>query len=157
MKVKVQNYMLPLIFSYKGWQVTISDDSGFFTLADMKVRVEIKIAAWQYASALYKAYEEQLGKSYKAACRRGQIAVMAKWELGGGQPPKEAFSYYLKLAERFAEGKRVEYSFSVNGGMFDRFMGQNISAVDKAKQQVITYIDNNLGNAWELFLKSIQK
>lgn len=44
MKVTTQGYMLPLIFSYKGWQVTISDDSGFFTLADMKVKVEIEIA-----------------------------------------------------------------------------------------------------------------
>lgn len=51
----------------------------------------------------------------------------------------------------------MEYSFNVNGGMFDRFMGQNTSAVEKAKQQVIAYIDNNLGNAWELFLKFIRK
>lgn len=41
--------------------------------------------------------------------------------------------------------------------MFDRFMGQNMSAVDKAKQQVIAYIDSNLGNAWEKFIQFINK
>ena len=70
---------------------------------------------------------------------------------------KEAYDYYLKLAEKFAENKRIEYSFNVNGGMFDRFMGQNLSAVEKAKQQVIAYMDNNLDNAWDLFLEFIKK
>lgn len=41
--------------------------------------------------------------------------------------------------------------------MFDRFMGQNLSAVEKAKQQVIAYMDNNLDNAWDLFLEFIKK
>lgn len=33
--------------------------------------------------------------------------------------------------------------------MIDRFMGQNISALEEAKQQVIAYIDSNLGNVWK--------
>jgi hypothetical protein len=51
--------MLPLMFNYKGWQVTISDDSGIFTFADMKVKVEIEIAAWQYVPSLYRRTEEE--------------------------------------------------------------------------------------------------
>lgn len=142
--------MLPLMFNYKGWQVTISDDSGIFTFADMKVKVEIEIAAWQYAATLYQAYTEEQKK------KKGLTSFTF---IKNKEPDysKEAYNYYLKLAEEFAKNKRVEYSFNVNGGMFDRFMGQNTSAVEKAKQQVIAYIDNNLGNAWELFLKFIRK
>ena len=71
MKVTTKNYMLPLIFSYKGWQVTILDDSGFFTLADMKVKVEIGIATWQYAAALLQSYTEERKK------KRGGIAGLS--------------------------------------------------------------------------------
>ena len=155
MKVTTKNYMLPLIFSYKGWQVTILDDSGFFTLADMKVKVEIVIATWQYAAALLQSYTEERKK------KRGGIAGLSffdsKLAEKENQEAKEAYDYYLKLAEKFAENKRIEYSFNVNGGMFDRFMGQNLSAVEKAKQQVIAYMDNNLDNAWDLFLEFIKK
>ena len=58
--------MLPLMFTYKGWQVTISNDSGIFTFADMKVRVEIEIATWQYAATLYQAYTEEQKEAVKA-------------------------------------------------------------------------------------------
>ncbi|RLT78457.1 hypothetical protein D7Y07_19060 [Bacteroides acidifaciens] len=156
--------MLPLIFNYKGWQVTISDDSGIFTFADMKVKVEIEIAVWQYAATLYQAYiKEQKKKGLtsrlvrpicKEKASSSFVSVFASREPSYSE---EAHNYYLKLAEEFAKNKRVEYSFNVNGGMFDRFMGQNISAVEKAKQRVIAYIDDNLGNAWELFLKFIRK
>lgn len=155
--------MLPLIFSYKGWQVTISDNSGIFTLADMKVKVEIEIATWQYAATLYQAYiEEQKKKGFTSRYvtpehKGGVLASFATDFNKKTDYSKEAYNYYLKLAEEFAKNKRVEYSFKVNGGMLDRFMGQNISAVEKAKQQVIAYIDTNLGNVWEEFIKFISK
>lgn len=159
MKVTIHNYMLPLMFTYKGWQVTISNDSGIFTFADMKVRVEIEIATWQYAATLYQAYTEEQKKNGLTS-RVTQEEELASFISILNKKPKfsmEAYNYYLKLAEEFAKNKRVEYSFNVNGGMFDRFMGQNGSAVEKAKQRVIAYIDDNLGNAWELFLKFIRK
>lgn len=155
MKVTTQGYMLPLIFSYKGWQVTISDDSGFFTLADMKVKVEIEIATWQYASVLFQSYTEERKKKQGGII--GFSSFTPKLTAEEEREAKDAYDYYLKLTEEFAKNKRVEYSFNVNGGMFDRFMGQNMSAVDKAKQQVIAYIDSNLGNAWEKFIQFINK
>lgn len=152
MKVTTHNYMLPLIFSYKGWQVTLSDNSGIFTLADMKVKVEIEIATWQYAATLYQAYTEEMKRK-----RYGLAAFNSRLTKQEEQQSKEAYNHYLQLAEKFAMNKRVEYSFNVNGGMLDRFMGQNISAIEKAKQQVAAYIDTNLGNVWEEFIQFISK
>lgn len=163
MKVTTRNYTLPLIFSYKGWQITISDDSGIFTFADMKVKVKIEIATWQYAATLYQAYVEEQkkrGLTSNFATPKREGGTLASFASVLNKEPnysKEAYNYYLKLAEEFAKNKCVEYSFNVNGGMFDRFMGQNISAIERAKQQVIAYIDNNLDNAWELFLRFIQQ
>lgn len=157
MRVNTRNYILPISFSYKGWQVTISDNSGFLTLADMKVKVKIEIAAWQYAGTLSNAYREELEKNKSKFSLGFNVRLGSKLSEQEEQQIKEAFNYYLKLAEQFAANKRVEYSSSINGGMFDRFMGQNISAIDKAKRQVIDYIDSHLGNVWEEFIQFISK
>ena len=43
MPVSVRNYMFPIIFRYKGWMVTIREDSSLFQFADLKVQVKIEL------------------------------------------------------------------------------------------------------------------
>ena len=43
--------------------------------------------------------------------------------------------------------KTIEYVEKANRGMLDRFLGQNLSGIEKVQQKVKTYIDSNLGPA----------
>ena len=48
MPVSVRNYVFPIIFRYKGWMVTIREDSSLFQFADLKVQVKIELDLSRY-------------------------------------------------------------------------------------------------------------
>lgn len=155
--------MFPIQFTYKGWEVEISDESGFFSMKDLKVEAKIKISAEKYAATLYAHYQQtqEILNLKKDSNRLSSTPVRRYTQLAYYQQPKveenkEAYNYYLKLAKDYSKRRSViQKTFGVNGGLIDRFLGQNISATEKAQQLVIDYIDNNLGDAWNDFIKSI--
>lgn len=138
MKVRTYDYMLPIIFTYKGWSIIISESSSFFKFADIKVDITISIDPSPYYSMLVQAYEEQ----EQMRMRRTSFAPN-RCKISSAQENK-----IIKIVNDFVKTQnKISYSQSVNGGMLDRFMGQNISAVKKVHQNTIDYIDSNLGIA----------
>lgn len=138
MKVRTYDYMLPIIFTYKGWNVIISKSSSFFKFADIKVDITISIDPHPYYSMLIKAYEEQ----EQMRMRRTSFAPN-RCNTSPAQINKimEIVNDFIKTQNK------ISYSQSVNGSMLDRFMGQNISAIKKVHQNTIDYIDSTLGIA----------
>lgn len=153
--VTIRNYHFPITFSHKGWSVKIDEDTSFFKMKDLKVKVRIDVSAESFAHSLAYTYaqikQSQAGNnvySFLTSAEREKIYTDAY---------NEAHSRYLRLAKDFADRKGVvEYSFSVNGNLSDRFFGQNISAAEKACKKVVEYIDNNLGDAWKEFVSSVK-
>lgn len=140
MKVRTYDYMLPIIFTYKGWSIIISESSSFFKFADIKVDITISIDPSPYYSMLVQAYEEQ--EQMRMRMRRTSFAPN-RCKISSAQENK-----IIKIINDFVKTQnKISYSQSVNGGMLDRFMGQNISAVKKVHQNTIDYIDSNLGIA----------
>lgn len=162
-RVTIHNYMFPIQFTYKGWEVEISDESGFFSMKDLKVEAKIKIPAEKYAATLYAHYQQtqEILNFRRNSNRESSTPVRRCVPLAYYQQPKveenkEVYNNYFKLAKVYATKRSViQKTFGVNGGLIDRFLGQNISATEKAQQLVIDYIDNNLGDAWNDFIKSI--
>ena len=59
MPVTVRNYMFPIIFTYKGWVVTLNDASSFFQSSDVKVKVSISVDRQPYYTMLFNAMQQQ--------------------------------------------------------------------------------------------------
>ena len=60
----------------------------------------------------------------------------------------ESDAEYMSLANRYIASlnlPNVQYArFSANGGLMDRFLGQNISATQRVIDKVTAYMDSNL-------------
>lgn len=158
--VTIHNYHFPIHFSYKGWNVEITDKTGIFSMKDLKVRVKIEVAAGSLASDVSRNY----------ALIRQMIAIEDNKNRQWYEPYlteddkqkifqdsyHKAYQHYIKIANDFARNKgKHDFTIGVNGGMMDRFFGQNISATEKACKQVIEYIDKNLGDANKEFSKYV--
>lgn len=140
--VTVRNYMFPIIFTYKGWVVTLHDASSFFQSSDVKVKVVISVDRRPYDSWVYefiRQIEQNLQSQY------------GRWGRNKIDDYPELLEKYKKMSdtinELFDSKKPVEYIEKANGGYLDRFLGQNLSAVEKIQQKVKSYIDSNLGVA----------
>ena len=59
MPVTVRNYIFPIIFTYKGWEVTLNDASSFFQSSDVKVKVHISVDRQPYNIMLLNALQQQ--------------------------------------------------------------------------------------------------
>lgn len=151
--VTIRNYSFPIYFSYKGWSVKITNKTGIFSMKDLKVRVRMEV-------------------DYEGICRNvAQTAVqVAKFQydfMRRSNPflrlPQDSEIYQneynriAKPAKEFANRKgMVEYSIALNGGIMDRFFGQNISAVEKICQQVVEKIDRIYGDVKNEFLNTLK-
>lgn len=159
-RVTVHNYMFPIQFTYKGWEVEISDETGFFSMKDIKVKAKIEIPAESYADFIATQYAKTKSMTTEVNNKnRLHYSYFEQIEIRQEEYKRiyqEAYNHYFKLAKEYAKKRSViQKTFGVNGGLIDRFLGQNISATEKAQQLVINYIDNNLGDAWNDFIKSI--
>lgn len=89
---------------------------------------------------------------YRANTARTRVAVQST----SLDSYNRAYQHYIKIANDFAKNKgKHDFNIGVNGGMMDRFFGQNISATEKTCNQVIEYIDKNLGDAGAEFNKFV--
>lgn len=111
-KVTVRNYMFPITFSYKGWDVKLEKRMGIFK----DITVE---ATFTPTDPLYND----------------------KFLMGDD-------SEFMSLANRYVASLHLpntQYArFSANGGLLDRFLGQNISATQRVIDKVTSYMDSNL-------------
>ena len=134
MPVTVRNYMFPIIFSYKGWIVTLNDASSFFQSSDVKVKVTISVDRQPYHTMLLNAIQQQPWQ-YRRALNNSPQAV-------------EQYKLISQAISDFLDTKKtIEYIEKANGGILDRFLGQNLSGIEKVQQKVKSYIDSNLGAA----------
>lgn len=138
MPVSVRNYMFPIMFRYKGWMVTIKEDSSFFQFADLKVQVKIELDLSRY-------YEyAQIIAHTKAG-----LTSISSPHYGNENYAYNEYKKYESAVTDFFRDKRktIEYTEKANGGSLDRFFGQNLSAVEKVQKKIQSYIDSNLGEA----------
>ena len=127
--------MFPIIFSYKGWVVTLDDASSFFQTSDVKVKVKIAVDRQPYNTMLLNALQQQ---SYSYGFCRESKSPQAY----------EQFKQITQAIDDFLDTKKtIEYIEKANGGILDRFLGQNLSGIEKVQQKVKAYIDSNLGPA----------
>lgn len=117
-KVTVHNYLFPINFKYKGWEVRLEKKMGLFK----DVSVE----------AFFKPYDPFYND---------------KFFLNGYLTPTE-YTLYISVLNKYISTLNFPcpqtYRFSANGGLLDRFFGQNISATQKVVDKVTSYIDSNL-------------
>ncbi len=152
MGVTIHNYSFPMTFSHKGWRVVMSDETGLFSMKDLKVKVFIDIPTENYAETIAQHYSKVVGMNKN----RGSFIYLQDG-IGDEKAYSEAYDRYIVAAKKFAEKKGTRtFTLGVNGNMMHRFFGENISAAEKAYKQVIEYIDRNLGDAWSEFLESLK-
>ena len=156
--VTIKNYSFPINFSYKGWHVKIIDNTGFFSMKDLRVIVKMTVDSEKISSEIAHAMARIIN------INEMQKKIISQY------PPynmnlmhednaifQQEYNHIVKLAEEFAKKKGViEYSIALNGNMLDRFFGQNISAVEKMCQQVVEKIDRIYGNVQEEFLQTLK-
>lgn len=149
--------MFPIQFTHKGWEVEISDETGFFTMKDIRIKAKIEIASESYAHFIATQYAKTKQIEIEINSKRLGFSRFNKTQQEEYQKIyQEAYNHYSKLAKEYAAKRKIiQKTFAVNGGLIDRFLGQNISATEKAIQLVINYIDNNLGDAWNDFLNYV--
>ena len=56
--VTIRNYNFPIHFSYKGWKVEITDNTGLFSVKDLKVRVRMVVASEEISSSIAHELQE---------------------------------------------------------------------------------------------------
>lgn len=111
-KVTVRNYMFPITFSYKGWDIKLEKRMGLFK--DIAVEATFTPTDPLYSDKLLMGDDRE----------------------------------FMSLANRYVASlylPNTQYArFSANGGLLDRFLGQNISATQKVIDKVTSYMDSNL-------------
>ena len=126
-KVTVHNYIFPINFSYKGWDVRLEKKMGLFK--DVSVEAFFKPSDPFYND---------------------------KFFLNGILTPTE-YNLYQRVLNQYISTLNLPnsqtYKFSANGGLLDRFLGQNISATQKVVDKVTAYIDSNLPKIREISIK----
>lgn len=158
-RITIHNYAFPIQFTHKGWKVEISDETGFFSMKDIRIKAKIEVASESFANLI---------ATLQAKTKQREIEINSKrlvfFQSNNTQQEEykkiyqEEYNHYSKLAKKYAAKRKIiQKTFAVNGGFIDRFFGQNISATEKAAQLVVDYIDNNLGDAWKDFLHYVDK
>ena len=141
MPVTVRNYIFPIIFTYKGWEVTLNDASSFFQSSDVKVKVHISVDRQPYNIMLLNALQQR-SLSYQ------RYSYGFRREPNDSPQALEQYEQISQAINDFLDTKKtIEYVEKANRGMLDRFLGQNLSGIEKVQQKVKTYIDSNLGPA----------
>ena len=126
-------------------------------MKDIRIQAKIEVASESYAHFIATQYAKTKQMEIEIKSKRLNFYQFNKTQQEEYQKIyQEAYNHYSKLAKEYAAKRKIiQKTFAVNGGLIDRFLGQNISATEKAIQLVIDYIDNNLGDAWNGFLSYI--
>jgi hypothetical protein len=152
--VTIRNYNFPIRFSYKGWNVEITNNTGFFSMKDLKVRVRMVVDSDGISNNIAHALARAIKIKEKQNSFIGMYGMQSIQE--DPEVYQREYCRINKLVNEFAKRKgTVDYTLSTNGGMLDRFFGQNISAVENMCQKVVENIDRNYGDVQGEFLKTL--
>ena len=130
MRVTLRNsYILP--FRYKGWYVTVEEKTPFFS--DVKVKVTLTVDKPAYINMVHSAIAKSLNVNENDY---------------GKLFSNETYSCIMGIIDKLCDSKsKPTFCISANGGMLDRFLGQNCSAIEKTKKKILEHIDCNIGIA----------
>lgn len=120
-KVTVRNYIFPITFSYKGWNVKLEKRLGLFK--DVAVEATFTPTDPLYDDKFFLNDDMEF------------MALANRYIASLNLPPTQSAR------------------FSANGGLMDRFLGQNISATQKIVDKVTSYMDSNLPTIKPLDIK----
>mgnify|MGYP000091966889 CR=1 FL=1 len=128
-KVTVHNYMFPIHFSYKGWAVKLEKRMALFK----DIGVEATFTPPQINYNFWHTYLPNEVRQKLVDIGFYREADYNKYVL--------ATNSYISS---FKFPQETSFRFSANGGMWNRFWGQNISATDKVIKKVTEWMDTNL-------------
>lgn len=154
--VTIRNYHFPIYFSYKGWKIEIINETGFFSMKDLKVRVKMRVDSEGISSNIAHTIAKMATlKSMSQYSFMRQCGIDSIKE--DSAVYQREYNRIITLANEFAKSKgNIEYTLAMNGKALDRFFGQNISATEKACQKVIENIDKIYGDVQNDFLKTLK-
>lgn len=153
--VTIRNYCFPINFSYKGWSVNITDETSFFGMKDLKVRVRMTVDSEEISRNIAHAFAQFIKFKEKQKWGTGLYSMNSMQE--DPEVYNREYRRILTLATEFARRKgTVDYTLANNGSVLDRFFGQNISAVEKMCQKVVENIDTIYGNVEDEFIKTLK-
>lgn len=139
-KVTVRNYMFPLCFSHNGWNVRLEKRIGFFK----DLTVEAYFTPPSMPNPTY--WNEVLPQRV--------LSFLINRGLYLNTVPSKDMEQYKNIAQKYVNS--IKYPmvqncrFSANGGLLDRFIGQNISSTQKVVDKIVDYMNHNLPKLEEL-------
>lgn len=139
-KVTIRNYMFPLCFSHNGWNVRLEKRIGFFK--------DIAVEAYFTPPTLpnHKYWNEVLPQQV--------LSILINRGLYPNSVSSKDIERYKIIAQKYVNNIKYPMAqnrkFSANGGLLDRFVGQNISSTQKVVDKIVDYMNHNLPKLEEL-------
>ena len=143
--------MFPLCFSHNGWNVRLEKRIGFFK----DLTVEAYFTPPSMPNLTY--WNEVLPKQV--------ISALIQKGLYLSSVPSKDMERYKMIARYYVNSIKYpmpqNHKFSANGGLWDRFIGQNISSTQKAVNNIVDYMNRYMPKIEELtiygYLNHLQK
>ncbi len=154
MPMKPTNLNFPCHFSYKGWEVSIINETAQSTIAEVQIKAEI--------IPNKPLLEHELAKSLYDDMHQGhQTIYLEDTNTFSNQQHKDKVEQLKKikpLVNQFCEDKsNFSYCCKFSEANIDRYTGDSLNLVNMAKANVIHYIDEKLGNVKDDFYSFIHK
>lgn len=139
-KVTVRNYMFPLCFSHNGWNVRLEKRIGFFK--DLTVEAYFTPPSMPNLTYWNEVLPEQV------------LSILIQKGLYLSSVSSTDMERYRMIARNYVNSIKYPMAqnrkFSANGGLLDRFVGQNISSTQKVVDNIVDYMNHNLPKLEEL-------
>lgn len=133
-KVTIHNYTFPIGFHYNGW----------FVRLEKRIKLFKDIAVEAYFTPPSKPDLTY----WNNIVPNTAISNIMRIGLYPSSVTLKDIEYYRNIASQYINSINYplarSYRFSANGGLLDRFLGQNISATKKVVDMVTNYMDRNL-------------
>lgn len=139
-KVTIRNYMFPLCFSHNGWNVRLEKRIGFFK----DLTVEAYFTPPSMPNITY--YNEVLPKQVLSALIQKGLYLSSVSSKDMERYKMIAHNYVNSIKYPMPQSRK----FAANGGLWDRFVGQNISSTQKAVDNIVDYMNRYLPKIEEL-------
>lgn len=132
--------MFPMTFSHNGWNVRLEKRIGFFK--------DIAIEAYFTPPTMpnFNYWNEVLPQEV--------LSILIKGGLYPTSVSSKDMERYKMISRNYVNDIKYPSAqsckFSANGGLLDRFIGQNISSTQKVVDKVVDYMNRNLPKLEEL-------
>lgn len=148
------NQSFPCHFSYKGWEISIVNESAQSTVSEIALKADIT----PNKSLLERELEESLFSDYKQA---HQTVYLEDTNTFSSQQHKERLEQLKKvqpLVEQFCKNKsKFSYCCKLKDVHINSVACNNLNLLATAKTDIINYIDEKLGNIKDEFYTFIHE